>query len=97
MRRGACCEAYARSSGRPCGAPPLGNGRCKNHGGLSTGPRTDEGRAAVGVAAKARLLAGHQERLLAGYQRWLEAGGREILSRLLRARLMRKRVAYRLG
>jgi hypothetical protein len=75
----------------------MDNGRCKNHGGLSTGPRTDEGRAAVGVAAKARLAAGHQERLLAGYQRWLEAGGREMLSRLLKARLMRKRFALGQG
>jgi hypothetical protein len=89
------CAAYARSTGRPCQARSLANGRCMNHGGLSTGPRTAEGRAAVGVAAKARLAAGHQKRLLAGYQRWLGAGGREMLSRLLKARLMRKRFAFR--
>ena len=91
------CAAYARSTGRPCQAGSLANGRCKNHGGLSTGPRTDEGRAAVGVAAKARLASGHQERLLAGYQRWLEAGGREVLSTLLKARLKRKRFALGQG
>lgn len=31
--------------GKPCGSRALPNGRCKWHGGLSTGPRTTEGRA----------------------------------------------------
>ena len=39
------CGAYARSTGQPCKAKALANGRCKNHGGLSTGPRTPEGKA----------------------------------------------------
>jgi hypothetical protein len=39
------CGAYARSTGLPCQAQALANGRCRNHGGLSTGPRTPEGRA----------------------------------------------------
>ncbi|MGQ0619355.1 MAG: HGGxSTG domain-containing protein [Panacagrimonas sp.] len=39
------CGAYARSTGKPCEAKALGNGRCRNHGGLSTGPRTVEGRS----------------------------------------------------
>lgn len=38
------CEAYARSTGKPCQAPALFNGRCRMHGGLSTGPRTPEGK-----------------------------------------------------
>ena len=39
------CGAYARSTGNPCKAKALANGRCKNHGGLSTGPKTPEGKA----------------------------------------------------
>ena len=29
------CGAYARSTGLPCKAKALKNGRCRNHGGLS--------------------------------------------------------------
>jgi hypothetical protein len=43
--KGEKCEAYARSTGKPCLAPAGLNGRCKLHGGLSTGPRTPEGKA----------------------------------------------------
>ena len=38
------CNAKTRS-GRPCRALKLAHGRCKWHGGLSTGPRTAEGKA----------------------------------------------------
>ncbi|WP_404811491.1 HGGxSTG domain-containing protein [Acidithiobacillus caldus] len=38
------CGARTRK-GTPCRAQGLGGGnRCKNHGGMSTGPRTEEGR-----------------------------------------------------
>jgi hypothetical protein len=36
------CGARNRA-GNPCGNKPLPNGRCRFHGGLSTGPRTAEG------------------------------------------------------
>jgi hypothetical protein len=48
------CGAHCRSrGGAPCLAPPVWdklkdqprNGRCRMHGGLSTGARTEEGRA----------------------------------------------------
>jgi len=39
------CGAFARSTGKPCQRKPLANGRCRNHGGLSTGPTTLEGKA----------------------------------------------------
>jgi hypothetical protein len=39
------CGAHARSSGRPCQAAAMRNGRCRFHGGKSTGPRTPEGLA----------------------------------------------------
>jgi hypothetical protein len=38
------CGARARhTGGRPCKAPSLANGRCRHHGGKSTGPKTAEG------------------------------------------------------
>ena len=39
------CGARTISTGNPCRAKALANGRCKNHGGMSTGPRTPEGKA----------------------------------------------------
>lgn len=42
------CGAWARSTGRPCRAKGNGRGgRCKHHGGASTGPKTAEGRQAI--------------------------------------------------
>jgi len=38
------CGAYARSTGLPCRAKALANGRCRNHGGLSTGAKTAQGK-----------------------------------------------------
>lgn len=43
--KGEKCEAYARSTGKPCRAPAMTNGRCPRHGGLSTGAKTPEGKA----------------------------------------------------
>jgi hypothetical protein len=40
------CNAKTRS-GRPCRSLALANGRCKWHGGRSTGPRTPEGKRRV--------------------------------------------------
>jgi hypothetical protein len=52
------CGAKTRK-GMPCQAGPFGKGgRCRYHGGMSTGPRTPEG--------KARSLAAARE----GYARW---------------------------
>lgn len=55
------CGAKTRQ-GTPCKAPPVWdivvdkaiNGRCKLHGGLSTGPLTEEGREAIRVSNKRR-------------------------------------------
>ncbi len=38
------CGARTRAD-RPCRNPSMSNGRCRFHGGLSTGPRTAEGLA----------------------------------------------------
>ena len=86
------CGAYARSTGQPCKAKALANGRCKNHGGLSTGPRTLEGRRAIGEATRQRMALGQQERVLRGFYDWLESGGRVYLSKLAKARFMKKQL-----
>ena len=48
------CGARTRT-GQPCRRKGLGKGgRCPNHGGMSTGPRTPEGRARLSALLKAR-------------------------------------------
>lgn len=42
--KGEKCEARTRK-GTPCQAKAMTNGRCPNHGGLSTGPTTPGGKA----------------------------------------------------
>jgi hypothetical protein len=37
------CGARSKRTGKPCQAAAMSNGRCKFHGGKSTGPRTPEG------------------------------------------------------
>ena len=91
MRQKIKCGAYARSTGNPCQAKALANGRCKNHGGLSTGPKTQEGRQAIAQATRQRMASGGRMRVLAGFYRWLEGGGRDMLSRLAKNREKRKR------
>jgi hypothetical protein len=40
------CGAKTRA-GLPCRAAAMPNGRCRMHGGPSTGPRTEEGKARI--------------------------------------------------
>jgi hypothetical protein len=86
------CRALARSTGQPCKAKALANGRCKNHGGMSTGPKTPEGRQAIAQATRQRMASGQQERALEGFYRWLNDGGRGMLSRLAKQRFKRLQV-----
>ncbi len=45
IRRFAATRCGAKTRRRtPCQRKALRNGRCRNHGGMSTGPRTPEGR-----------------------------------------------------
>lgn len=48
------CGATRKQDGGICQAPALRNGRCKLHGGKSTGPKTAEGRARIAAAQRAR-------------------------------------------
>jgi hypothetical protein len=71
------------------------NGRCRVHGGCSTGPKTLEGRRAVAVATQSRMRSGQQEKALEGFYRWLEGGGRQHLSKLATDRFKRRQyLAY---
>jgi hypothetical protein len=38
------CGARSKRTGEPCKGAAMTNGRCRFHGGKSTGPRTAEGR-----------------------------------------------------
>ena len=91
MKTKSLCGAYARSTGLPCKAKALPNGRCKNHGGMSTGPKTPDGRHAIAKATKQRMASGQQKRALEGFYRWLEGGGRDNLSEHAKDREERKR------
>ncbi|NNM43909.1 MAG: hypothetical protein HKM07_06155 [Chlamydiae bacterium] len=45
------CGAKARRNNyKPCRQPAMSNGKCRLHGGKSTGPRTKEGKQRVKVA-----------------------------------------------
>ena len=45
------CGAKARQNGhKACKQPAMKNGRCRLHGGLSTGPRTKEGKRKSAMA-----------------------------------------------
>jgi hypothetical protein len=49
------CGAHARTTGQPCRAVALGRGgRCKLHGGKSTGCRTEEGHQRIIASNMAR-------------------------------------------
>ena len=63
------CGAKCRD-GTPCQAPPVWdrarnqprNGRCRIHGGLSTGPKTEEGRRRSWKAARRGALVSAERR-----------------------------------
>ncbi len=73
------CKAFARSTGKPCMCKALKNGRCRFHGGLSTGPKTPEGKARISVATRRRMASGQSQLAKQGFQRWLSNGGRDYL------------------
>lgn len=57
-KRAVCCGARTRR-GSSCIRKPLENGRCPNHGGLSTGP-SPEGRVRIAALMRARWAAQRQ-------------------------------------
>jgi hypothetical protein len=45
------CGARGKRTGQPCQGPAMANGRCRVHGGKSTGPKTPEGAERARQAA----------------------------------------------
>ena len=86
MRVKVFCNAYSRSTKKSCIAKALSNGKCRNHGGLSTGPKTIEGKRRIALATQNRMVCGQKEKAQEGFKRWIEAGGRDYLSRIMIAR-----------
>ena len=70
------------------------NGRCRNHGGLSSGPKTPEGRKAITEALRQRMATGGKERAQAGFRAWLNSGGREIRSKQAALRHWKRNPLY---
>ena len=73
------CGARTRS-GNPCRSPAMPNGRCRMHGGASTGPRTAEGIEAI---RKARAKHGRYSAEMAKLRSTialLQRMAREVLS-----------------
>jgi hypothetical protein len=67
------CEAKTRR-GTLCQCPAMANGRCRLHGGLSTGPKTWEGieriQAATTIHGRYRKMAIASRRRVRGQVRW---------------------------
>lgn len=59
-RSGPCGAATRR--GTPCKRQALPSGRCPNHGGMSTGPKTAAGRERIAAAQRARWALWRQAR-----------------------------------
>ena len=74
------CGAKARTTGCACRAPAMANGRCRMHGGKSTGPRTAEGFSRLAAArtthGKSCAAKRAQQRYVADADRALAAAGR---------------------
>jgi len=75
------CGARTRK-GVPCRAPAMANGRCRIHGGTSTGPRTPGG---LERSRMARLKTGYysaEMTALRRYARELLAKSRDVLEQM---------------
>jgi hypothetical protein len=48
------CGAHARTTGQPCRSPAMSNGRCRMHGGKSTGRPQKHGRYTKKAIAERR-------------------------------------------
>ena len=84
------CGAHARTTGEPCKAKAMENGRCRNHGGMSTGAKTEEGKAAIRLALNERMKGDQGIRAKEGYRRWYESGGREKMSKTAALRQLKR-------
>ena len=71
------CGARTRGGG-PCRGPAMANGRCRMHGGASTGPRTAEGLERLRAARTRHGAHGRGARELRGLLRALAAEAKRL-------------------
>ena len=72
------CGAQTRT-GLACQSPAMSNGRCRMHGGASTGPRTAEGVARIRKARTRHGLYGAEMAELGRLCRVLRADARRVV------------------
>jgi hypothetical protein len=72
------CGARTRD-GKPCKGPAMLNGRCRMHGGSSTGPRTAEGLQRIVKARTVHGRYGAEMRELRRLMRLLDEEQRRVL------------------
>ena len=73
------CGAHTRS-GAGCLQPSMANGRCRLHGGHSTGPRTPEGRERIRAARTVHGGYNADNRRLAELIRELKARSKALVA-----------------
>lgn len=80
------CGAKTRSGGR-CRGPAMPNGRCRMHGGPSTGPKTEEGKARIRASRTIHGRYSHaaveQRRLAAQQRRAMRSTLRQLIDQLI--------------
>ena len=72
------CGARTRQ-GAPCGNLGMANGRCRFHGGLSTGPKTPEGMARMRAANTKHGACGQEAKRFRAMVRSLTADARQLV------------------
>ncbi len=75
------CGAHTRQAGT-CRQPAMPNGRCRLHGGKSTGPRTAEGLALIRAARTKHGRYSADNRRMAELVRRLRAGAKALIEEL---------------
>lgn len=76
----ACPRCGARTrAGTSCKGPAMGNGRCRMHGGVSTGPRTADGLQRIVQARTVHGAYGAEMRVLHRLMRALGEEQRRVL------------------
>jgi len=77
------CGARTRQpEGGTCRQPAMPNGRCRLHGGKSTGRRTAEGLARIRAAQTKHGLYSAENRQLAELVRFLKAGAKAVMEKV---------------
>src|SRR5512147_3173476 len=87
------CGAKSRR-GTPCECPAMANGRCRLHGGLSTGPKTVEGRERI---RRARWKHGRYSQRAVQERREERAGMRQFRADIAELARLVNTYLHRLG